>query len=187
MRAGRLGVIVLAGGRSRRMGADKAQVRLNGVRLVDALLESLPASSPHVVVSPFDLGIPTVSETPPFGGPVAGIAAGLAHLETELVGVLAVDAPFSAQLLPNLVSVLDAQCAQVAVVEAADGFIQPLCAVWRRDALESALSQVGARDVAVKRLLHAAERVAFLHGDGSERDYDTAAELAQLGTIELER
>lgn len=182
--ATQLGVIILAGGRSTRMGADKAAVRVNGTRLVDALLAALPEASPRVVVSPFDLGLPTVSEEPPFGGPVAGIAAGCAALETELIAVLAVDAPGSAALLPALVAAV-AGGADAAAVEAADGHVEPLCAVWRREVLEAQMDRVGARDVAAKALLGGVDKLALVPGTGAERDYDSPAELAALGEVEL--
>lgn len=184
------GVIVLAGGRSSRMGADKAQVRVNGVRLVDALLAGLPAGMPYVVVSPFDLGFETVSEDPPFGGPVAGIAAGSRALATPLIAVLAVDAPQSAQLVPQLVDAVltptDAgSLPDVAVVEDDEGHLQPLCGVWRAASLSNALEAVNPRDAAAKALLRAAGSVVTVRGDGSERDYDTPEQLAELGEIEL--
>lgn len=184
------GVIVLAGGRSSRMGADKAQVRVNGVRLVDALLASLPAGMPHVVVSPFDLGFRTVSEDPPFGGPVAGIAAGAQALTTPLIAVLAVDAPASARLVPKLIDAVTTPTdagtlPDVAVVEDDEGFVQPLCGVWQAASLSSALQAVDSRDAAAKALLRAAKNVVTVRGDGAERDYDTPEQLAELGDIQL--
>ena len=180
-----LQVIVLAGGRGARMGGlDKAQVTLDGVRLVDHLLSSL-TGIPVVVVSPqLALNVPVVSEDPPFGGPVAGVAAGFRALDSpDLVGVLSVDAPDSAAMLPVLVDALSADPhADVAVVRAADGHIQPLCAVWRAAGLDRALEQLGTvRDQAAKKLLRAASRVVEVPGDGAERDYDTLAELAERG------
>ncbi len=178
-----VGIIVLAGGRSTRMGADKARVRVDGRRLVDTLLSTLPPGSPRVVVSPADLGVPTVSEDPPFGGPVAGIAAGARALSTPFVAVLAVDAPRSAALLPALAGAIgDADCA---VVESPDGYTQPLCALWRRPPLLRTLEACGERDTPVKRLLARADRVVLIPGDGSERDYDTPGDLAELGRVEL--
>ncbi|MHA2788717.1 molybdenum cofactor guanylyltransferase [Corynebacterium sp. S7] len=185
MSAPDIGVIVLAGGRSTRMGADKAQVRLNGVRLVDTLVASLPKGTPHVVVSPFDLGIPSVSEDPPFGGPVAGIAAGSAHLSNEFIAVLAVDAPASAGLMQSLYEALESSSSECAVV-VNDGRLQPLCALWRADALRRALQTLGSpRDKAAKKLIHAAKTLAEVPGDGRETDYDTAGELGILGEVEL--
>lgn len=179
--------ILLAGGRGERMGGvDKASVRLNGCRLIDHLLPALPG--PVIVVSPHDLPLPDaarrVSEDPPYGGPVAGIAAAAPLIRSDLVAVLSVDAPDSPALLPALVDALTAAPdAGVAVTRAADGWVQPLCAVWRRDALLAALATLeSTRDIAAKRLL-AAATVVEVPGAGLDTDYDTLAELAQRGEV----
>ncbi|WP_115686330.1 molybdenum cofactor guanylyltransferase [Corynebacterium senegalense] len=178
-----MGVVVLAGGRSTRMGADKARVRVGGRRLVDKLLDALPAPHPVIVVSPEDLGVPTVSEDPPYGGPVAGIAAGARALDTPFVAVVAVDAPHSPGLLPALSAALGTH--DCAAIVSADGAVQPLCALWRRDSLLAALDAVGARDAAAMKLLRAAGSVALVDGDGRERDFDTPGELSELGDVDL--
>lgn len=77
------------------MGADKAQVKVNGTRLVDAVCSLIPDEVPRIVVSPQSLGVATISEDPPFGGPVAGIAAGLSRIDAPFVAVVSVDAPRS--------------------------------------------------------------------------------------------
>lgn len=182
-------VIVLAGGRGQRMGGvDKAQVTLDGVRLIDHLLAALTGYQVVVVSPQPDLGVavPVVSEQPPFGGPVAGIAAGFRAVESsELVAVLSVDAPDSPALLPRLVNTLAQHpAADVAVVRAADGHVQPLCAVWRTAGLRQALDRLGTvRDQAAKKLLRAADLVIEVEGDGTERDYDTPRELAERGDV----
>lgn len=61
--------------------------------------------------------------------------------------------------------------------------MQPLCAVWRRDALLAALAMLeSTRDIAAKRLL-AAATVVEVPGAGLDTDYDTLAELAQRGEV----
>ncbi|MBL7285704.1 molybdenum cofactor guanylyltransferase [Corynebacterium godavarianum] len=170
------------------MGAEKAQIKLDGQRLVDHVIATLPHGAEVVVVSPFPLGLHGVSqvaEDPPFGGPVAGIAAGLGALETDLVGVLAVDAPRSGALLPRLVRTLIDEETDVAAVEAEDGYLQPLCAVWHRTALLRALERAGASGVAAKRLFDAPTQVTRVPGDGREQDYDTPEELGALGVVEF--
>lgn len=189
-------VIVLAGGRSSRMGGhDKAQVRLEGSRLIDALSASIvgaPWAGSVIAVSPHELGVEgvqCVSEDPPFGGPVAGIAAGVGALDsTQWVAVLSVDAPDSAGLVPALHAACCSAGADVACVEATDGFLQPLCAVWRGEALQEALASLGeVRDVSARALLRQVpdNKLVRVPGDGSERDYDTPEELAALGEVEM--
>lgn len=85
-----LDAIVLAGGRARRLGgADKAHVELDGRGLLAHVLDGLAATGlvgRAAVVGPSDaaddaaLPLVRVQEDPPFGGPVAGIGAGLAAL-----------------------------------------------------------------------------------------------------------
>lgn len=182
-----MNVIILAGGQGTRMGGvDKASVQLNGRRLVDHLLGRLEGHD-VIVVSPHLLpGITTTSEHPPFGGPVAGIAAGIATLDhhQDFTAILAVDAPHSARMLPALQSALGT--ADVAVTVAADGWIQPLCAVWRTTSLIGALASLGeVRDRPAKALLRQATTVVEVPGDGTEADYDTLGELTALGEVEL--
>jgi len=93
-----LGVIILTGGRSSRMGADKAALVWDGQRAVDRLAHLARELGAAVVVTAGaqDYGLPVAAEDPPGGGPVAGIVAGAEALRGQgcVRGlVLAVDAP----------------------------------------------------------------------------------------------
>ena len=174
-----LGVIVLAGGRGTRMGGvDKASVTIAGERLLDRLMRQLPYGTPTAVVSPYHLGVPQVCESPLFGGPVAGIAAGHAALtRVSLTAILAVDAPDSPQMLPALRSARAAAGVDVAVASL-DGHLQPLCGVWRTEALSRALNSVGSpRNQPAMRLLRQAASVTEVPGSAAARDIDTVDEL----------
>lgn len=177
------GAIILAGGQSRRMGgADKAQVRAFGLRLVDRLLRQLPYGMPTIVISPHYLGMPQVCESPLFGGPVAGIEAGARALsDCERLALFAVDAPDSPQLFPDLSGALDAApTADGAITRAADGYLQPLCSLWHTDSLFACLGALKCtRGVSVRRLIRGAD-IVEVAGWGAERDYDTPAELRDL-------
>lgn len=188
-----LSVIVLAGGRGSRMGGvDKAGVRLNGVRLLDHVLAGLDDAAEVIVVSshspPVGAGVRVVSERPPFGGPVAGIAAGFRAVRgAGAVAVLSVDAPDSPGMLSRLQAALEAEpTADVALIRSTDGFLQPLCALWRPLGLEQALRALGdPRGRAAKRLIAVAGSTVEVPGEGLERDYDTVAELGGRGRVEL--
>ncbi|ALC05594.1 molybdopterin-guanine dinucleotide biosynthesis protein A [Corynebacterium deserti GIMN1.010] len=186
-------VIILAGGQGTRMGGvDKARITLNGTPLLQILASELVGHE-IVVVSPHAIdGFRVVSENPPLGGPVAGIVAGLHALDRpeDFIGVLAVDAPYSARMLPRLEKALVdapvAGMAGVSVTVADDGRLQPLCAVWREQSLRECLHRLGdPRDRPVKALLTHAQQIVKVLGDGSEKDYDTVAELQVLGNVTL--
>lgn len=176
-----LGVIVLAGGRGTRLGGvDKASVTLGGERLIDRLLRQLPYGAPTAVVSPYHLGMPQVCESPLFGGPVAGIAAGHSALHgsgTDTTAILAVDAPDSPRMLPALERARVRAGSDVAVATL-DGRVQPLCALWRTEALTHALTELGDPDnQSAMRLLRHARTVVHVVGDASVCDIDTVDEL----------
>ena len=92
-----LGAIILTGGASRRMGADKAGQLWAGRRAVDRVADLARALGAGVVVSAGDgdFGLPRAPDPAPLSGPVAGVLAGIALVRGQVtrVLVLAVDAP----------------------------------------------------------------------------------------------
>lgn len=88
--------MILTGGTGRRLGgADKARLVVDGVRLVDRALAAVAGASEVVVVGPPLEGVEArfVRESPEYGGPAAGVAAGLRAAGADLVAVVAVDLP----------------------------------------------------------------------------------------------
>jgi molybdenum cofactor guanylyltransferase len=128
---------VLAGGKSSRMGADKAFVELGGRRLLDRALElaGAVASDVRIVGSAgkFARFGPVVEDEFPNRGPLGGIHAALRASQTDLNFVLAVDLPFvEVGFLKYLLTEAQASKAVVTVPHAGGGW-QPLCAVYRRE------------------------------------------------------
>jgi molybdopterin-guanine dinucleotide biosynthesis protein A len=91
--------VILTGGSGRRLGgADKAALELDGRRLLDRAVAAVDGAAEVVVVGPeseTEHAVRFVQESPAGGGPLAGLAAGVAALEGEhdRVVVLAVDMP----------------------------------------------------------------------------------------------
>lgn len=92
--------IVLAGGRSTRMGAAKAALEWHGSTLLRRVvgLVARGVDGPVVVVAAPDQDLPpgfvVVADAHEGRGPLQGLAAGLAAVEDEIAFVSAVDAPF---------------------------------------------------------------------------------------------
>ncbi|MCI0568762.1 MAG: molybdenum cofactor guanylyltransferase [Acidobacteria bacterium] len=90
---------VLAGGRSRRMGTNKALLPLGGKRLVDRAIELLsPLVDDVFVVGPPEvfpfLHVPVHPDEIRQAGPLGGILTGLRHARLDKSLVLGVDLPF---------------------------------------------------------------------------------------------
>lgn len=139
--------LVLAGGRGSRLGNDdKAAITLGGTSALEHLLRALPERVPVVVAGPeCATGRPVTfrRESPLHGGPVAGIASGLAAVDTPVMALLGVDMPWAGGLLEHLIAEF-ASCDAAALVPVdLAGFRQPLCAVVRTEALRGALGRMG--------------------------------------------
>jgi molybdopterin-guanine dinucleotide biosynthesis protein A len=187
--------IVLAGGRSSRFGADKTLATLSGRTLLDRVVEALPPDVPCIVAGPrAPSARPSVSlavEAVPFGGPVAGLAAALPLVTTDLVGVIAADMPFAT---PALVALVDDLAASPDALEAvlsvdADGRMQQLLGAYRAGALARAVQDLGdpmnraMRDV-IAGLAHRTRRVDH---ERMLLDVDTADDLREAGRHEPPR
>jgi molybdopterin-guanine dinucleotide biosynthesis protein A len=93
-----LGAVILTGGGSTRMGADKATLDWGGRRAVDlcAALAAALGADPILTAGVGSHGLPHVEDATPGGGPVGGVLAGvraLVEAGCERALIQAVDAP----------------------------------------------------------------------------------------------
>jgi molybdenum cofactor guanylyltransferase len=167
--------IVLAGGRSSRMGTPKAALEWHGSTLLRRTtgIVSRVADGPVIVVRAPGQALPElprdveVVEDPREGlGPVQGLAAGLAAAagRAELAFVCSTDLPFLHPAFLRRVLRAAQEGADVAL-PVARGYPQPLAAAYR-----TALAPVAARLVADGRL-----RPAFLFDEAAVTRLDEAA------------
>jgi molybdopterin-guanine dinucleotide biosynthesis protein A len=157
--------VILAGGLSRRMGQDKAQVRLGGRRVVDHVIARLAPQVAALAVNTNDpslmVPVPVLPDTVPGRpGPLAGILAALDWadaLGARRVVTVAVDTPF---LPPDLVERLVAAGAPAVAVS---DRVHPVCGLWpvaAREGLRAAVAG-GLRRVRDWSVVAAAVPVAF--------------------------
>ncbi len=178
----RAGAVVLAGGRASRMaGVDKLGADVAGMSVLARVLRACEGV-PVVLVGPPGLaadfpGTTVVQEDPSFGGPVAGVRAGVSGLHTDCdrVLLLAGDAPFlTPAALQRLLERLESSGADAALYADATGQEQYLCAAWRRLALTRALGAAGNS----MRSVYAGARLAVLPDtEEATTDVDTMADL----------
>ncbi|MCC6937980.1 MAG: molybdenum cofactor guanylyltransferase [Flavobacteriales bacterium] len=133
--------VVLAGGKSTRMGQDKALMELDGERMLDRAVRSLRTHAREILV----IGDPakyasehatTVPDDAPGKGPLGGIVTALKHARYVRLIVLACDLPL---ISDRLIHVLKREMEKDfdAVVPRHSGHIEPLVATYHRRAIET--------------------------------------------------
>jgi molybdopterin-guanine dinucleotide biosynthesis protein A len=172
--------IILAGGASRRLGgADKAEIRLGGKRLLDRALEAVAGARRVVVVGPrrtAPRAIEWTAERPPGGGPAAALGAGLELVTAPVVVVLAVDLPFlEAPRIAELVAAAHGRDGAVLTDRA--GAPQYLAAAYGSAALRAATAAMDSLVGVPIRSLVGDLEVARLPGDLAAGDVDAWDEI----------
>jgi molybdopterin-guanine dinucleotide biosynthesis protein A len=180
-------VLVLAGGRSRRMGGgDKTRLPVDGAPLLDRVLRALSADAGVVVVGderPACRPVTWAREQPLHAGPAAAVAAGLAHLASDVTVLLAGDLPLLTEaFVDRLVSATTTDAGAVPIDR--DGIPQWLCSAWPtallRDVDWSASSSLraGLSALAFTRLAVDADGAAAWLDCDTPEDLRRARELA---------
>ena len=105
--------VILAGGKSRRMGENKALMRLGDDSLIGHVIRRMRLITDELLLvtnNPFEythLGVPMHGDILPGTGALGGIYTGLMHASHDAVLCVACDSPFlEPKLLAYLVSVL---------------------------------------------------------------------------------
>ncbi|MGW8433077.1 molybdenum cofactor guanylyltransferase [Curtobacterium citreum] len=182
--------VLLAGGRASRMsGIDKTALVADGLALTDHAVAASAGARSVVLVGLRDGrtapdGVVVTREDPPFGGPVAGIAAGLVAVPEP--------APWTLVLACDLVRperAVDALLRAADDTADVDGFVavdedgrrQPLLALYRSSALRDAVRALGdPTDAAVRRLTAGLRLVEVPLSDGLCADVDEPADAARV-------
>lgn len=147
----RVSGIVLAGGRSQRMGRPKALLRLGDMTIIERVVAVVAAVTTEVMVIANEpaaysyLGVRLVADRVPGRGPLAGIHAGLLAAAGERAVVAACDLPFLEEaVLRHLLAASEGYDVTVPVVR---GYPEPLVGVYAKTCLP-----------AVEKVLLASER-----------------------------
>lgn len=127
--------ILLAGGKSSRMGRDKGMALLHGHPMASHILRTLRKITPHILIVANNdnyngFGYPVVRDIIRDCGPLGGIYTGLLHSETPFSLVVSCDIPFvSADILHTLAV---APSKYEVCVPVSENHREPLCARYSR-------------------------------------------------------
>ncbi|MDI9619543.1 MAG: NTP transferase domain-containing protein [Candidatus Nezhaarchaeota archaeon] len=140
------GIIILAGGMSKRMGRDKTFLTVKGVPMIKRVANSALSVSHEVIIvvggkrvlkklSNVVGGEVTIAEDEEKGwGPLMGILSGCRKSRAEYVAVIPCDAPFiNPRVLMELFK--RAEGHDAAIPRWPNGYIEPLHSVYRREVI----------------------------------------------------
>lgn len=153
--------VILAGGASRRMGSNKALLKIGGQTLIERVYATMAALFPDVVIvtsTPQTYAfIPcrTVADIYPGAGSIAGLHAGLNASSSGRIFVAACDMPF---LNPALIRMLCQNFGEFDAVVPLNscGLREPLHALYARSALVPLQQAIEQGD---KSILHLLDRL----------------------------
>lgn len=148
--------ILLAGGKSRRMGEDKRFLLIGEHTLFERTLAVLQSIFQTVCVviaqdsPPLEAGVPVVRDLVAGCGSLGGLYTGLKHTHTEYVFAVACDMPFlNPTLVRHMVSLKDK--ADIVMVRLEQG-LQPTHALYSRRCLPVIEGMLHARQLKIQYL-----------------------------------
>jgi molybdopterin-guanine dinucleotide biosynthesis protein A len=156
--------IVLAGGKSQRMGRNKALMELGGKTLISHVLDKLTRLCDELIVSAnelelyADLPARIVPDQIPGRGALSGVHAGLKAMRNERAVVVACDMPFLSLSLLRYMAIV--ALAYDVVVPVVGGHFEPLHAVYSVncvDPIEQLVTERPQRVVALYRRVRVRE------------------------------
>ncbi|PKP61049.1 molybdenum cofactor guanylyltransferase [Candidatus Atribacteria bacterium HGW-Atribacteria-1] len=138
-----LTAIILAGGKSSRMGPDKnkSMLRLNGKYLIDIVISKLKCvvGDNIIIVGPPERYFSYKQVVPDLfsqKGPLVGIYSGLKASSSQYNLVVGCDMPFlEVKLLKYMTKNINSN--DIVIPHYSDGYIEPLCAIYSKRCLET--------------------------------------------------
>lgn len=166
---GKMTGIILAGGRSSRMGTDKGLVQFNGKPLIRYSLDIFLDLCSEILISTNSKGydhpgVRVVSDIIPDSGPMAGIYSCLLQSTNEINLVLPCDMPFvTADIFRHLLEKIGNS--MICVPWHGSGRYEPLCGIYRRSVLPLMKEFMEAKNLKLPDLFKCASFTPLLISD----------------------
>ena len=135
-----LTLAIQAGGKSSRMGQNKALMPFRGHPLIQTVLDRLAPIADEILITTNDpdgyrfLDLPLYRDIRPDRGALGGLYTALSSAKGDLVTVVACDMPFVSLPLFETASKLIAESGADVVIPKTEHGFEPLHALYRRDA-----------------------------------------------------
>ncbi len=152
-----IGGIILAGGKSSRMGADKGLIEFQGKLLVEYAIDLLKPLCAEIIISTNQsgygqFGLKTVADVYQDCGPLGGLQASLSETKFDWNIVVSCDTPF---LQPELFTelLLMKEEFDAVIPKHVDG-IEPLAGIYRKSLAEMLEQKLQAGDFKMQKMLY---------------------------------
>lgn len=128
--------IILAGGKSSRMGTNKALLELSGLKIIERIYKSIKHSCNKVIIisnSPEDyrfMGLELFNDIFPGLGPLAGIHSGLNNSKTENNFVISCDLPLISK--EAVEKIIEHESDKPVVIYQKKNRLQYLCGIYKK-------------------------------------------------------
>jgi molybdopterin-guanine dinucleotide biosynthesis protein A len=173
--------IILAGGKSSRMGTNKALLKINEKTNIERIQDTLKLRFDDIILvtnEPEDyefLGIRMISDHYPGMGPLAGVHAGLLASNYDVNFIVACDMPF---VSVELAKVLVNHCRDYdAVIPVINGKQQPLFSVFKKEAAPKIAQSI---ETGQLRMRHVLEQLNVLYITEKELQIYSSKDLDQV-------
>ena len=153
----RLTAIILAGGKSSRIGVDKnkAMLKLNGKYLLDIVISKLKRITGDIIIVGPPEKYPSykqvVSDLFNQKGLLVGLYSGLKASTSRYNLVVGCDMPFlNVELLQYMGDKIDSN--DIIIPRYAKSYVEPLCAIYSKDCLEVIKKNIGDGILSIRRI-----------------------------------
>lgn len=162
-------IIILCGGRSRRMGKDKGSLVLNDKPMLIHVLDTIKGIVDEIVLvlrdqeqidkykpilKDIDMSIKIVTDETKDQGPLVGILTGLSYINSEYGQILPCDSPFISKLFVlKMYEIAESKKFDAVVPIWDDGHIEPLHSIYKKDVVDIGRNLVKKEQYNVKSLI----------------------------------
>ena len=180
----KIGCVILAGGKSSRMGEDKALLEYNGKNFIEKIAGELSFFAEKIIARGNNSALTELEDNSweiipdvyPDHGPIGGLHAALKRCESDALFCVSCDIPLITEELARKMCKEMTMDMDAVIAVAADGKFHPLCGVYRKELyklMKKQILQDNNRMMAVLKQCH----VKYVN-----LDEETSKQLANVNT-----
>jgi molybdopterin-guanine dinucleotide biosynthesis protein A len=180
-----ISAIILAGGKSSRMGSDKGLLELNGKKMIQHVIEIIQKITDDIIIVSNSSGyeqftFPVFKDIEKDKGPLGGIHTGLMKSSRDINIVVSCDAPFVSN--STLTQLLEASIGYDITIPSYQGRLYPLIGIYNKACLPVIKRSIETNNLRVRSIFDQLKTNIIDCSDEDESHFtniNTPEELAQ--------